>query len=131
MSSQLDQLKICYSYFRNMAGTKKETFFRTLKHSFISNHDLWLCNPFWWHVLLAKTVCWLFLQRSFVVDLWRNSKCDSAWRSFSPLSLHKGMLNAPYLLILWSTQKHKNNKMKSWTGPKSSFSSRKTHRLAR
>ena len=35
------------------------------------------------------------------------------------------------LLILLINTKHKNNKMKSWTDPTSSFPLRRTHRLGR
>ena len=52
-------------------------------------------------------------------------------RSFSPLCLHKEILNSPCLLIILIHTKHKSNKMKSWTDPMSSFTLRGTHPLGR
>ena len=42
-------------------------------------------------------------------------------RSFPSLGLHKGILDSPCLLILLIYTKRKNNKMKFWTDPASSF----------
>ena len=42
-------------------------------------------------------------------------------RSFPSLGLHKGILDSPCLLILLIYTKRKNNNMKFWTDPASSF----------
>ena len=48
---------------------------------------------------------WLFLQRSFIVDVWQ-----LCLRRFPAPELHKGILNSCHLILLIHT-KHKYNKM--------------------
>ena len=75
----------------------------------------------------AETVSgrWLFLQRSSIVDVWRNSKCEETIiclkRRFPSLELHRGILNSSCVLILLIHTKNKYKKMKSWTDPTLSF----------
>ena len=52
-------------------------------------------------------------------------------RRFTPLELHKGILNSFCLLILLIHTKHKHNKMQTWTDATFSFPSRRTHQLGR
>ena len=85
--------------------------------------------------IFPKTVNVLSPVAAFAEELrrWCLTKFQ-VWfclRSFSPLGLHKGILNSHCLLIILIHTKHKNNKMKSWTDPMSSFPLRRTHPLDR
>ena len=72
---------------------------------------------------------WVFKQRSSIVYIWRNSKCDIlvlCLRRFQSLGFHKGILNSPWMLILLIHTKDKDNKMKILDWPTSSFPSRRS-----